>query len=40
MLTDDKIRDEKIQHDTNIEAANIPALWSDKMDNYEYLTEW
>ena len=35
---DAKIRDEKLQHDTNREAAKITALSSGKIDKYEYLT--
>ena len=38
MTIDDKIRDEKLQHDINREAAKIPALSSGKVDKYEYLT--
>ena len=38
MTIDDKIRDEKLQHDINIEAAKISALLSDKIRKYEYLT--
>ena len=38
MAIDDKIRDEKLQHDINIEAAKISALLSDKIRKYEYLT--
>ena len=38
MTTDDKIRDEKLQHDFNREAAKILALLSGKIDKYEYLT--
>ena len=37
MTIDDKIKDEKLQHDINIEAAKISALSSGKMDKYEYL---
>ena len=37
MSIDDQIRDEKLQHDTNREAAKISAL-SDKINKYEYLT--
>ena len=32
MTIDDKIRDEKLQHDINREAAKTPALLSDKLD--------
>ena len=38
MTIDDKIRDEKLQYDINREAAKISALWSSKIDKYEYLT--
>ena len=38
MATDDKIRDEKLQHDINKEAAKILALSSGKIDECEYLT--
>ena len=38
MAIDDKIRDEKLQHDINREATKIPALSSGKIDYYEYLT--
>ena len=38
MTIDDKIRDEKLQHDINREAAKILALSSRKTDKYEYLT--
>ena len=38
MTINDKISDEKLQHDTNKEAAKISALLSGKMDKYEYLT--
>ena len=37
MTTDDKIRDEKRQHDINREAGKISAFTSDKIDKYEYL---
>ena len=36
MTTDGKIRDEKLQHDINREAAKISALSSGKIDTYEY----
>ena len=36
MTIDDKIRDEKVQYNINIEAAKIPALSSEKIDRYEY----
>ena len=38
MITDDKIKDEKLQYDINGEAAKISALSSSKIDKYEYLT--
>ena len=38
MITDDKIRDEKLQYDINRDAAKISALSSEKMDKYKYLT--
>ena len=38
MITDDQIRDEKLQYDINREAAKISALSSGKIDKYEYLT--
>ena len=38
MTTDDKIRDKRLKHDINREAAKISALSSRKMDKYEYLT--
>ena len=38
MAIDDKIRDEKLQHDIKREAAKISALSSGKIDEYEYLT--
>ena len=34
----DKIKDEKLQHDINTEAANISALSFSKIDKYENLT--
>ena len=37
MTTDDKTRDEKLQHDINGEAAKISALSSGKIDKYEYI---
>ena len=37
MTVADKIRDEKIQYDINIEAAKTSALSSGKIDKYEYL---
>ena len=38
MTTDDQMRDEKLQHDINREAAKISALSSKKFNKYEYLT--
>ena len=38
MTTDDKIGEEKLQHDINREAAKISVLSSGKIDKYEYLT--
>ena len=38
MTIDDKIRDEKLQHDINRETAKISALLSGKIDKYEYVT--
>ena len=38
MIIDDQIRDEKVQYDTDREAAKISALSSGKIDKYEYLT--
>ena len=38
MTINDKIRDEKLQHDINREGAKILALSSGKIDKYEYLT--
>ena len=35
---DDKMRDEKLHHDINREAARISALSYRKIDKYEYLT--
>ena len=39
MTIEDQIRDEKLQHDINREAAKIPVLLSCKTDKYEYLTD-
>ena len=39
MTIDDKIRDEKLQHDINREAATISALSSGKVDKYEYILD-
>ena len=38
MTIDDKIRDEKLQHDINREAVKISTLSSGKIDKYEFLT--
>ena len=38
MKIDNKIKDEKLQHDINREAAKLSALSSGKIDKYEYLT--
>ena len=38
MTIEDQVRDEKLQYDTNKEAAKISALLSGKIDKYEYLT--
>ena len=38
MTIEDQIRDEKLQHDINREAAKISALSSGKIDKHEYLT--
>ena len=38
MTINDKISNEKLQHDINREAAKISALSSGKIDKYEYLT--
>ena len=38
MKINDQIRDEKLQHDINREAAKISALLSGKIDKYKYLT--
>ena len=37
MTIDDKIRDEKIHHDINREAAKISILSSSKIGKYKYL---
>ena len=39
MTIEDQIRDEKLQYDTNREAAKISALSSSKIDKSEYLTD-
>ena len=38
MTIDDKIRDEKLQYDSNREAAKISVLLSGKIDKYDHLT--
>ena len=38
MITDGKIRYEKLQYDINREAAKISTLSSGKIDKYEYFT--
>ena len=38
MTIEDQIKDEKLQYDTNREAAKISALSSGKIHKYEYLT--
>ena len=38
MTINDQIRDEKLQHDINKEAANISALPSKHFHKHEYLT--
>ena len=38
MTIDDKIKDEKLQYNISGEAARISALFSGKIDKYEYLT--
>ena len=38
MMTDDHIKDEQLQYDTNREAREISALSSCKTSKYEYLT--
>ena len=38
MTIDDQIQGEKLQYDTNAEAAKISALSSGKLNQYEYLT--
>ena len=37
MTIDDKIRDEKLKYDINREATKSSALFSGKIDQYEYL---
>ena len=38
MTIDDRIRDEKLQYDINIEPAKISAILSGKIDKYDFLT--
>ena len=38
MTINDQVRDEKIQYDTNREAAKISAWWSGNIRKYEYIT--
>ena len=38
MTIDDKIKDQKLQHDVRREAAKISTLSSGKIDKYDYLT--
>ena len=38
MAIEDQIRDEKLQYDISREAAEISALSSGKINEYEYLT--
>ena len=38
MTIDDQIKDEKLQHDINREAAKVSALSSNKFNKYKYLT--
>ena len=38
VTTDDKIRNEKLQYDSNREAAKISALTTGKINKHEYLT--
>ena len=38
MIIDDQIREEKLQYNINREEDKISALWSNKIDKYEYLT--
>ena len=39
MTTDEKIRDEKLQYNTNREEENISALSAGKIDKYVHLTD-
>ena len=38
MTINDQIKDEKLQYDINRKVADISALSSGKIDNYEYLS--
>ena len=38
MTINDQIKDQKLQHDINREAAKLSALSSGKLHKYEYLT--
>ena len=38
MVIDDQIREEKLQYNINREEDKISAVWSNKIDKYEYLT--
>ena len=38
MAIDDQIKDEKLEHNINKEAAKISAFPSGKIDKYKYLT--
>ena len=38
MITDDNIRDVKLQYDINVEAAKISVLSSGKINRHEYST--
>ena len=38
MTIDDQIRDENLLYDINTEAVKISALWSGKINKYEYVT--
>ena len=38
MTIDDTIRDEKLQYDINRGTGKISALWSGKIDKYEFLS--
>ena len=39
MTINDQIRDEKLQYNIYREAAKISALWSNKFNKYEYITD-